>query len=59
MPEIPAGGTVILMHFLTVAQDPGTAEARAGSLVNLSDAAALAGMTPAEKAAVVNFVVPR
>jgi len=56
---IPAGGSVTLMHF-AVQRDPADiagAEAQAQALVNLTDPNALAGMTPAEKALVVNFKV--
>ena len=47
------------MHF-AVQRDPADiagAEAQAQALVNLTDPNALAGMTPAEKALVVNFKV--
>ena len=57
---IPAGQTVILMHF-AVQRPPsdltGT-KAQAVSLVNLTDPNALTGMSAAEKAAVANFVIP-
>lgn len=56
---IPAGGSVTLMHF-AVQRDPtdiAGAEAQAQALVSLTDPNALAGMTPAEKALVVNFKV--
>jgi len=57
--SIPAGESVTLMHF-AVQRDPtdtAGAEAQAQALVNLTDPNALAGMTPAEKALVVNFKV--
>jgi len=57
---VPAGQTVILMHF-GVQRPPsdltGT-KAQAASLVNLTDPNALNGMSAAEKAAVANFVIP-
>jgi len=57
---IPAGQTVILMHF-AVQRPPsdliGT-KAQAASLVNLTDPNALTGMSAAEKTAVANFVIP-
>lgn len=57
---VPANQTVILMHFL-IQRAPGDvagATSQAQSLVNLTDPAALAGMTDQEKAEVVNFHVP-
>ncbi|MGZ4843338.1 MAG: beta strand repeat-containing protein [Candidatus Angelobacter sp.] len=58
--SIPAGQTVILMHF-AVQRPPsdlvGT-KSQAASLVNLTDPNALTGMSAAEKAAVANFVIP-
>jgi hypothetical protein len=57
---VPAGQTVILMHF-GVQRPPsdltGT-KAQAASLVNLTDPNELTGMSAAEKAAVANFVIP-
>lgn len=57
---IQPGQTAIIMHF-AVQRDPsdlsGT-QSQATSLVNLTDANALAGMTDAEKAEVVNFRIP-
>jgi hypothetical protein len=58
--SIQPGQTVIIMHF-AVQRDPsdltGT-RAQADALANLTDPNALAGMTSAEKAAVLNFNVP-
>jgi hypothetical protein len=58
--SIPAGQTVILMHF-GVQRPPsdlvGT-KAQAAALVNLTDPNAVSGMTSAEKAAVANFIIP-
>jgi hypothetical protein len=54
---IPAGESVTFMHF-AVQRDPtdtAGADAQAQALVNLSTPAALAGMTAADKARVVNF----
>jgi hypothetical protein len=57
---IPAGQTVILMHFVIVRgpADVAGAETQAKELVNMSDPNALLGMTAAEKSEVVNFNVP-
>jgi hypothetical protein len=58
---VPAGQTVIFMHF-TAQRDPSDnsgLKAQAAALANLSDPNALAGMSDAEKAAVVNFSVPK
>jgi hypothetical protein len=57
---VPAGQTVILMHFAVQRGNGDTAAARAQAeaLVDLSDPNALAGMTAQEKAQVVNFVIP-
>jgi hypothetical protein len=57
---VAPGQTVILMHF-AVQRTPGDvtgAKAQAQALVNLTDPNVLAGMSAAEKAAVVNFVIP-
>ena len=58
--SIPAGQTVILMHF-AVQRPPsdltGT-KAQAAGLVNLTDPNAVSGMSAAEKAAVANFIIP-
>ena len=57
---VPAGQTMILMHF-TAQQEPGDAapaRARAEALVSLSDPHALDGMSEEERAAVYNFQVP-
>ena len=57
---VPAGGTVIFMHF-AVQREPadftGAANVATG-LVNLTDPNALAGLSAAERAAIRNFVVP-
>jgi hypothetical protein len=57
---VPAGGEVTLMHFSvqrTPGDLPGVRE-QAEELVNLTDPNALAGMTAAEKARVINFRIP-
>jgi len=57
---VPAGQTVILMHFgvqRDVTDDAG-AVAQAQALVNLTDPNALTGMSAAEQSEVINFVVP-
>jgi len=54
---IPAGATITLMHF-AVQRDStsiAAADAQAQALVNLTDPNALAGMSAADKARVVNF----
>jgi hypothetical protein len=57
---INPGVTVILMHFEAQrdTRDTTGADSEAQALVNLTDANALAGMSNAEKGAVVNFVIP-
>jgi hypothetical protein len=57
---IAAGQSVTLMHFAVQrdATDTAGAASQAQALVSLTDANALAGMTPADKARVVNFVIP-
>jgi len=56
---VPANQTVTLMHFLIQwnSQDTNGAAAQASALVNLSDPNALNGISPQEKAQVVNFNV--
>ncbi len=57
---IPAGGSVTLMHF-AVQRAPGDGagtEAVAQALAGLSDPEALEGMSAADRARVVNFLVP-
>ena len=58
---VPAGQTVILMHFTAQRgkADAVGAASQAQALVNLSDPAALEGMTEEEKALVLNFNVPQ
>jgi len=57
---VPAGQTVILMHFgvQRPPSDLAGTKSQAASLVNLTDPNALTGMSTAEKAAVANFVIP-
>ena len=57
---IPAGSTVSLMHFAVQrdATDQSGALAAAQALGALADADALAGLSPEERARIVNFVVP-
>ena len=57
---IPAGETRVLMHFAVQRDLPDTSGAttQAQALRSLTDPSALAGMSAAERAAVVNFVVP-
>src|SRR5262249_16577208 len=57
---VPAGGTAILMHFAVqnAATDTQGAQAQSQSLVQLSNADALTGMSDSERSAVVNFTVP-
>jgi hypothetical protein len=58
---VPANSTVILMHFALqrAISDAAGAQAAAQALSDLSDPNALAGLTAAEKASIVNFVVPQ
>jgi len=57
---VPAGQTVILMHFgvLRDVTDDAGVVAQARALVNLTDPNALTGMSAAEQSEVINFVVP-
>ena len=58
--EIQPGATVSFLHF-SVPGDPADVaglQARAQSLVDLSDADALAGLTDEEKGRILNFIVP-
>src|SRR5262249_25297727 len=57
---VPAGGTAILMDFAVqnAATDTQGAQTQAQSLVQLSNADALTGMSDSERSAVVNFTVP-
>ena len=54
------GETKILMHFVIQkpGDDPAAAQTQAEALQNLTDSRALFGMSAAEKAALVNFVIP-
>jgi hypothetical protein len=58
--SVPAGQTVIFMHFAVQRppSDLAGTKAQATGLVNLTDPNAVSAMTAAEKAAVVNFVIP-
>jgi hypothetical protein len=57
---VPEGEARILVHFIVLraAGDHAGAEAQAQDLANLLDADMLVGLTPAERARIVNFVVP-
>ena len=57
---VPAGGTVIVMHFAVQrgVADTAGAQSQAEALVDLSDPRALVGMTQTERSLVVNFSVP-
>lgn len=59
--SVPPNGTAIFMHFAVqrVPTDRDGAGAQATSLVNLTDANALTGLTAEEKAAIRNFIVPQ
>lgn len=57
---VPPQSTVMVLQFV-VQRPPGdtaAAETQAQALADLSDPEALAGLTPEEKASIVNFVVP-
>ena len=56
---VPAGQTRRLMHFLVQADTGADAGVTLDSLTRLTHPNALDGMTPEEKASVVNFVVPQ
>jgi len=58
---VPPGETVILMQFLAQRAndgDPAPVITQARALADLTDPDALAGLTPEERAAIVNFLVP-
>jgi hypothetical protein len=58
---VPAGQTIILMHFI-LQRDKGDgngANSGEAAIINFSDTNALFGMTDDEKAKVVNFVIPQ
>ena len=54
---IPAGGTVILMHFASQNPNRAVAQTSAAQILSLASPA-LSGLSAAERAAIVNFVVP-
>ena len=54
---VPAGGRAILMHFISSSADDAAARATAVRLAQLPPEA-LAGLTAADAAAIVNFAVP-
>jgi hypothetical protein len=57
---VPPGQTVMLMHFAIQRDvtDSAGATAMAQALTSLADSDALAGLTPAEKAQILNFRIP-
>jgi hypothetical protein len=55
---VPAGGRIALLSFAIPAATRVAALTEAGALYNLTDADATSGLSAAEKAAIVNFVVP-
>jgi hypothetical protein len=55
---IAPGQTVSLMHFQTQRVLRADAQAQAIALANLTDPVALIGLTPAQRASIVNFVMP-
>jgi hypothetical protein len=55
---IPRGERVILMHFVVVTDNSAAAVAEADSLIDLSHASALSGLSAEERAAIVNFKLP-
>jgi hypothetical protein len=55
---IPAGQTRSILHYVVQATTAGAAAAESIALANLSEPNALAGLTAAEKASIVNFVIP-
>jgi hypothetical protein len=52
---IPAGATVIFMHFIAQNNDPSQVETTMQSLLTLTDPNALDGLTPLQKSQIVNF----
>jgi hypothetical protein len=57
---VPAGQTRSLLHFVVQGPASGAAAvaSQASSLAALSDPLVLTGLTAAEKASIVNFIIP-
>ncbi len=54
---VPAGGRVIVMHFVVLTGDPATAATRAETLNELTEPAAISDLTPEERSQILNFEV--
>ena len=54
---VPAGGRVIVMHFVVLTGDAATATTRAETLIELTEPAAISDLTPAERSQILNFEV--
>ena len=55
---VPAGGRVMLMAFFIQAPDFATVQSRANDLMNLTDSLVTSDLSAAEKADIINFIVP-
>ena len=55
---VPAGERVILMAFFIQASNFATVQSRANDLMNLTDPSVTSDLTAAEKADIINFIVP-
>jgi hypothetical protein len=55
---VPAMGRILILHFAVQADDRAAAIAEANELLDLTDPAALSGLTAEERSQVVNFSVP-
>ena len=55
---VPAGGRIIFLNFAVQAGTRAAALAEAGALLALTDPSATSDLSPAEKAAIVNFIIP-
>jgi hypothetical protein len=56
---VPAGGRVILVHFVAFGADAADAEAQADILMRLADPTAFSDLSADERAVIVNFEVPQ
>jgi hypothetical protein len=54
---VPAGGRVVVLHFLVLTGDAATATTRAETLVELTEPAAVSDLSPDERSQIVNFEV--
>jgi hypothetical protein len=56
---VPAGGRVMILHFIVVEPDPAEAEAQADTLMRLADPTAFSDLSAEERSQIVNFEVPQ